>query len=270
VVTSGNFTGLSEGDEDERSARAVNVAELVAIRSADGGVTFTAASTISDMHWHRPTEMRALPLPSAEADAAGTIWVAWHDCRFRGSLCNLSTFPNDPVMTSSPDGLSWAPLRQVPFDLETNSVNHLLPGLGADQNTAGASTTLALVYYFYSNWPCNATTNLCQIHAGFAYSADAGETWAYRELTEVAMSPLWLANTNQGRMVGDYFMTAFTPDGEPHPVYAIGHLPYGADFDEAMYTGGAIQPPTGGLRAASRARETAPARSASPARPTAR
>ena len=36
------------------------------------------------------------------------------------------------------------------------------------------------------------------------------------------MSLTWIANTNQGRMVGDYISTSFTGDGKAHPVFAIG------------------------------------------------
>jgi hypothetical protein len=30
----------------------------------------------------------------------------------------------------------------------------------------------------------------------------------------------WIANTNQGRMVGDYTSTSFTADGKAHPVFS--------------------------------------------------
>ena len=56
-------------------------------------------------------------------------------------------------------------------------------------------------------------------------------------------------------MVGDYFMTAFTDDGEPHPVYAIAHLPQDLPFNEAMYTGGSVNlPQHSGRPSSSRAR----------------
>ena len=34
------------------------------------------------------------------------------------------------------------------------------------------------------------------------------------------MRVTWIANTNQGRMVGDYTSTSFTGDGKAHPVFS--------------------------------------------------
>jgi hypothetical protein len=46
----------------------------------------------------------------------------------------------------------------------------------------------------------------------------------------------WLANSQNGLMVGDYIATAFT-NGVPHGVFAVASPLSGATFSEAMYTG---------------------------------
>jgi hypothetical protein len=58
------------------------------------------------------------------------------------------------------------------------------------------------------------------------------------------MSLSWLANTSQGRMVGDYISTSVLPPtlgGRAWPTIAVATAPSGGLFNEAMYV------PTGGL-----------------------
>src|SRR5205814_188413 len=59
--------------------------EVRAIRSADGGASWTASVRVSDVQAHRPAGgLRTGPsLPSADVDAAGRLYLAWMDCRFR-------------------------------------------------------------------------------------------------------------------------------------------------------------------------------------------
>ena len=45
----------------------------------------------------------------------------------------------------------------------------------------------------------------------------------------------WLANTNQGRMVGDYISTTIN-GGKAFPVFAVAPAPSGSTFNEALYT----------------------------------
>jgi hypothetical protein len=51
----------------------------------------------------------------------------------------------------------------------------------------------------------------------------------------------WLANTSQGRMVGDYISTSVLAGGRAWPTVAVATAPSGGLFAEAMYV------PTGGL-----------------------
>ena len=41
------------------------------------------------------------------------------------------------------------------------------------------------------------------------------------------MKPIWIANTNQGYMVGDYTSTSFTGDGKAHTVFSVAKPPAG-------------------------------------------
>jgi hypothetical protein len=51
----------------------------------------------------------------------------------------------------------------------------------------------------------------------------------------------WLANTSQGRMVGDYISTSVLAGGRAWPTFAVAAAPVNGVFDEAMHV------PTGGL-----------------------
>jgi hypothetical protein len=45
----------------------------------------------------------------------------------------------------------------------------------------------------------------------------------------------WIANTTQGRMVGDYISTSIS-NGLAFPVVAVASAPTGSTFHEAMFT----------------------------------
>ena len=68
---------------------------IVELRSTDGGATF-ARSTVSDLQSADNAPMRATSLPSVDVDAAGTIYAAWADCRFRVACAH-----NDIVLSTS-------------------------------------------------------------------------------------------------------------------------------------------------------------------------
>jgi hypothetical protein len=63
------------------------------------------------------------------------------------------------------------------------------------------------------------------------------------------MTLSWLANTSQGRMVGDYLSTSVRPGANAYPVIAVASAPSGSTFNEAMYV------PTGGLQVTGGARQ---------------
>src|SRR3712207_2727720 len=115
-------------------------------------------------------------MPSAEIDAAGRIYVAWHDCGFRAGCPTPNTTVNDLVMTRSDDGVTWSPPARVPVDGLDSKVDHLIPGLAVDRATGGDGARLAIAYYFVPNAPC--ALEACRVHVGFVESRDGGRTWS--------------------------------------------------------------------------------------------
>ncbi len=209
-------------------ALSANGASMISIRSTDGGASFGGTIILASVSDHAPTAMRAEPLPSAQIDASGRIYVAWHDCRFRTG-CPA----NDIVYSSSADGIAWSAVTRVPIDATSSGIDHFIPGFGVDSTTSGASTHLAVVYYYFTNAACTVAT--CQLNTGFVASNDAGATWsAPKQLNTAAMLVSWLPDTTLGRMVGDYIATVFT-NGVAVSVFALASAPSGPTFNEAMY-----------------------------------
>ncbi|HMJ00897.1 MAG TPA: sialidase family protein [Gaiellaceae bacterium] len=204
-------------------------AGIRAFRSTDGGATWSAAVTVSSISEHGVAgNLRTSPLPSAEVAGDGRVYVAWQDCRFR-SGCPA----NDIVYSTSLDGVTWSAVTRVPIDPTTSTVDHFIPGLAVDKATSGSTTHLALGYYYY---PVSNCGNSCQLTVGFVSSLDAGATWTAPTQVTGPMSLTWIANTDQGPMVGDYISTSFTGDGKAHPVFAIAKPKTGIVFSERAAT----------------------------------
>ncbi len=72
-----------------------------------------AGSTVSTISFHPDSGgLRTSPLPSAEIDGDGNVYVAWEDCRFEPKCA-----ANDIVLSTSTDGVSWsavAAFRSMP------------------------------------------------------------------------------------------------------------------------------------------------------------
>ncbi|MEA2217888.1 MAG: hypothetical protein QOJ35_514 [Solirubrobacteraceae bacterium] len=200
---------------------------IAAFSSTDGGQSWTKAVTISRIAFHPVAgDLRTSPLPTAEIDGSGNVYVAWEDCRFR-SKCSS----NDIVVSTSSDGVAWSAAARVPIDAATSTVDHFIPGLGVDPATSGAGAHLALTYYYYPDAACTAAT--CQLDVGYVSSPDAGAHWGVATQLAGPMSLSDIASTSQGPMVGDYISTSFTSGGTAATVFAVG-TPATA-FDEAMY-----------------------------------
>jgi len=202
---------------------------IQSIRSTNGGQTWSSPVTVSSIYFEGVGgELRTSPLPSAEIDGAGRVYVAWEDCRFRSGCSS-----NDIVFSSSSDGVTWSAVTRVPTDPVTSTIDHFIPGLAVDPNTTGANAHLALTFYAYSDANCNSST--CKLYAAYTESADAGKTWTHAWVLAGPMNVTWLANTDQGYMVGDYISTSFFND-RPFGVFAKAVAPVGGKFNEAMYT----------------------------------
>jgi hypothetical protein len=221
-----------------------------AFESTDGGATWKRAVTISAIHFATVGgSLRTSPLPSAEIDGAGNVYVAWEDCRFRKSCTS-----NDIVLSSSSDGVHWSPVSRVPIDPVTSGADHFIPGLAVDRRTSGSTAHLALTYYFYPDATC---TGGCRLTAGYISSPDGGAHWGAPLQLAGPMSLTDIADTSQGPMVGDYISTSFNAGGAAATVIAIG-APHTSSqpFNEAMFapsTPLAVTPPSSAATAASSA-----------------
>ena len=167
---------------------------MAAILSADGGRSFSAAVGVGPTTFKPTPDLRAPPLPSAEVDQAGTVYVVWPDCRSRPS-CGF----NDLVLSRSADGSSWSPPTRIPTAPISSRSDFVIPGIAVDRTRVGR---IAVAYYIFRL----ATL----LDVGFMSSADGGRTWtAPLRLNAQSMRLDWIAQAG-GAMVGDYMSTSFT------------------------------------------------------------
>ncbi|MBO0682945.1 MAG: exo-alpha-sialidase [Candidatus Dormibacteraeota bacterium] len=205
--------------------------QIRSFSSDDGGATWNASVLISTRISHNVPGLRTSPLPSAEINRDGTVYVVWQDRRFEpGGTAN------DIVLSTSADGAAWSPVSRIPLDPVGSNVDHVIPGLAVDPTSGGAQTVLALTYYFET--PAGCVGSACTLQVGFSSSLNNGGTWSPPQLLAGPMQLGWLAPTNQGVMVGDYISTSFLA-GQQRVVnaFAVGFAP-GADgqFNEPMFS----------------------------------
>lgn len=202
---------------------------VASYKSTNGGTSWGSLTTVSSIQEaFDPGNIRSAGLPSAQIDGAGKVYIVWSDCRFE-SNCSA----NDIVMSTSSNGTSWTSPVRIPIDAVGSGVDHLLPGIGVDINTSGKSAHLALVYYYFPSMNCSPST--CKLDVGFVSSTNGGSTWSAKTKLAGPMRTTWLANTDQGYMVGDYFAAAFS-NGMAFPVFEVAKANVGSAFNEALYS----------------------------------
>jgi hypothetical protein len=183
---------------------------IAASSSTDGGATWSAPIRVATVSAScGPRGFRAFPLPSADVDAAGRVWVTWHDCTSPGSL------QNTVFVSTSPDGTTWSAPAAV-----TRGRNALLPAIGID-----AATGRAAIAYVRSV-AGGMDVELVQ---------SAGTRWGTpRRLSAQTMPLSWMPNTVSGRMLGDYISVHYA-SGRPLVVWALANEPVGKSFRQAIY-----------------------------------
>jgi hypothetical protein len=187
---------------------------LLSFVSTDGGRSYTGPTTVTSISSHGEAgSLRSGPLPSAEVDAAGKVYVVWGDCRFR-SGCPA----NDIVMTTTTNGTAYTSVVRIPIDPVSSTVDHFLPGIAVDPTTSGGSAHIGITYYYYPQSNCSTST--CQLNLGFIESTDGGASWSSAVQVAGPFKVTWFANTSQGYMVGDYISTSFGSNGKAYPVVA--------------------------------------------------
>jgi hypothetical protein len=219
-----------------------NETAIGATISTNGGASYSAITTITSIVDHTVAgNLRSGPLPSAEVDGSGKVYVVWQDCRFRRGCKS-----NDIVMTTSTNGTTWTPIVRIPIGSTNDKQDNFIPGIAVDKNTSGSTAHLAITYYFYPTTNCSAST--CQLDVGYISSTTGGASWGPSTQVAGPMTLSWLPNTTQGRMVGDYISTSFNNSGLAHGLFAVANAPTagGADCatatpncDQALYTNAA-------------------------------
>jgi len=193
--------------------------EILAVRSGDGGASFSAPTRVAHVALEDVYELRSPALPSAGVDARGRLYAAWQDCRFSEECETV-----DLVLSTSKDGSAWSTPARIPTTRAGARVHSLVAGLGVDTTSQGAGARLALVYYAL---PRDCAFQLaCQgLDAYMISSRNAGKTWGAPErLSAESMRFTWIADGGFGRMLGDYEALSFV-GGRPVPVFAIASEP---------------------------------------------
>jgi hypothetical protein len=184
--------------------------------SADGGSTFGAPTLVADIEARPARGLRFFPLPSADVDPSGRVWVTWHDCRL-----STGCTANSVVVATSADGRSWnAPVRI------TSGRNAYLPAVGIHPT----SGRVALLYYVLG--PAGIDAELVESRAGAP--AGASDFLPPRRLSAQTMRAEWLPDTVSGRMLADYISVHYA-GGRPLAVWALASEPVGPSFRQAIY-----------------------------------
>ncbi|MGI8577954.1 MAG: sialidase family protein [Nocardioidaceae bacterium] len=217
-----------------------NESAIRSFTSTNGGSSWNASVPVSTSQDHPVVGMRAEPLPSAEVDAAGKVYVVWEDCRFRSGCSS-----NDIVMSTSTNGTTWSTVTRIPIDATTSGADHFTPGIGVDPTTSGNTAKLGLYYYFYPTAACSSST--CQLKVGYISSTSGGQTWSAPQTITGPMKLGWLAQAG-GAMVGDYISCSVL-GGTAVSVFAIGHPPSSSVLRQPIDSPGPL-PVTGGTRPA--------------------
>ncbi len=202
---------------------------IAAFTSSNGGTSWSGSVTISSQSDHAVVSLRTEPLPSAQIDSKGNVYVVWQDCRFE-SGCSA----NDLVMSTSADGVTWSAVQRIPTDAIGSGIDHFIPGVAVEPSTAGNTAHLALTFYYYPNANCTQVT--CQLEVGYVTSLDGGGTWSNTTtITPSAINVAWLANTTSGYMVGDYIATSFA-NGKAFPIFVTATAPNNGQLNEFLST----------------------------------
>ncbi|MFL5656261.1 MAG: sialidase family protein [Ktedonobacteraceae bacterium] len=198
---------------------------IMAFTSSDGGISWSSTIIITDViSYAKNAYYSGYIFLSAGIDGSGKVYLVWVDCRFE-PLCRS----NDLAMTTSTDGVQWAPIERLPLAPIPNDINYYVNGFGVDTSTSGSFAHLGLVFYYYSA----SCVNNCPLNVGFVSSTNGGSTWSKQTHLAGPMYDTWIAAGNN--KVGDYIALCFS-GGKAFPVFPVGSAPVGGRLNEPMYT----------------------------------
>jgi hypothetical protein len=175
--------------------------QMLASRSTDNGASFSQAQ-IAEAASIDIEELRDPPLPAADVDVSGRVYVTYHDCRSRPN-CSA----NDIMLATSQDGIAWSTAR-VPIVPTSSRAHFVHPTVAVDPASTPGRVRLGVTYYVLPTIRCEVST--CRIDVGFVSSATGGRSWgAPRRLNARSMRLTWLPPTRLGRMLGDYISASW-------------------------------------------------------------
>ncbi len=205
--------------------------EIAVARSTDGGASFSPPTRVAPLRGIELPWMRAPSFASVDVDASGTVYVAWSEG------CVTEECVADIVLARSPDGLNWSEAVVIPIAAFGRYGDHFLPGLAVDPATSGARARIALLYHSMGpSFFCDPVSCLT-VDVGMTVSRDGGRTWTSpQRLNAIPMSPLWMADTSLGRMLGDYVSVSWVR-GRPIPVYSLASAPTRGLLQQAIFAG---------------------------------
>jgi hypothetical protein len=220
--------------------------------STNGGASWSAHHVVSDVHAALDAGgIRNSPLPSAQEDAQGKVYVVWDDCRFRAACRS-----NDIVLSTSTNGITWTRAVRIPIGSVSDKADHMLPAIDVQPGTSGSRAKVAIYYYYYPSNACDLKT--CRLDVGYVSSVNGGKTWSAAVQVGGPTLLSRIVPTTEGRMVGDYIGTAVA-SGRAFALIAIG-LPAvgGKKFNEPMVVVSGGEPITGGPHAVQSAGSVGP------------
>jgi hypothetical protein len=181
--------------------------------SADGGLSFGAPSTVAEIQVRTERGLRFFPLPSADADASGRVWVTWHDCRFSPGCAT-----NSVAVATSADGVTWTAPAAV-----TSGRNAMLPAVGIHPGTGRA----AFVYHVVQP---SGGVDVELLEVG----PNRRALGPPRRLSAQTMQRAWMPNTVSGRMLADYLSVHYA-GSRPLAVWILASEPVGSSLRQAVY-----------------------------------
>ena len=187
-------------------------------QSTDGGTTWTGCTDIVGVQEHPVAGEH----PHVPAPFGGGRGRRQGVRRLAGLPVPLRCPSNDIVYSSSLDGLTWSAVTRIPIDPVYDQHRPLPARIAVDKNTSGSATYLARGLLLL---PGHRGTSMCEHERQFHIVPRRRRELDTGLKIGGPMKVPWIANTNQGYMVGDYISTSFTGDGKAHPVFSLAKAP---------------------------------------------
>jgi RTX calcium-binding nonapeptide repeat (4 copies) len=199
--------------------------EIAVARSTDGGAAFGPQERVAVLPRSGLSflGLRAPQFVSGDVDADGTVYLAWQGC--------VATPCEDgEISLTQSVGESWSAPAAVPIAAAGSRLQVFLPALAVAPGSRGARARITIFYY---TMDCGRLA--CPIDAALIASADGGRTWsAPRRLSAESMPLAFLADTSQGRMLGDYVSVSYSR-GRAVAVFALATAPARTHLNEAIF-----------------------------------